>query len=172
MRLRKILSEKKSSILKNWFDLIVETYPADTAEFMRKQKNPFADPVGSTIANALKGILEEVVKGGQSGAAADFLDEIIRIRAVQDFTPSRAVGFMFLLKDVIREELKNSSPEENFSEELMMLESRIDGLVGIAFDTYMKCREKIYELKANEARNWTFRLLQKANMVREIHTEG
>jgi hypothetical protein len=29
----------------------------------------------------------------------------------------------------------------------------------------MKCREKIYELKANEARNMTFRLLQQAKLI-------
>jgi hypothetical protein len=30
-----------------------------------------------------------------------------------------------------------------------------------AFDLYMGCREKIYDLKAQESRNMTFRLLQK-----------
>jgi hypothetical protein len=29
----------------------------------------------------------------------------------------------------------------------------------------MRCREKIYDLKAQEARNMTFRLLQKAQLL-------
>jgi hypothetical protein len=29
----------------------------------------------------------------------------------------------------------------------------------------MKCREKIYELKANESKNMTFRLLQQARLI-------
>ena len=32
----------------------------------------------------------------------DALDGIIRIRSIQDFTPSEAVGFIFDLKTVIR----------------------------------------------------------------------
>ena len=31
----------------------------------------------------------------------------------------------------------------------------------------MKCREKIYDIKANEARSMTFRLLQKAQLIVE-----
>jgi len=41
----------------------------------------------------------------------------------------------------------------------------------ISFDIYMKCREKIYELKTDELRRMTYRLLQKANLVREVRGE-
>jgi len=36
---------------------------------------------------------------------------------------------------------------------------------------YMKCREKIYEIKANEARNMTFRLLQQAKLIADNDDE-
>lgn len=35
----------------------------------------------------------------------------------------------------------------------------------------MKCRERIYEIKADEVRRITFRLLQKAKLVCEIKEE-
>jgi len=52
--------------------------------------------------------------------------------------------------------------------ELKEIELRIDSLALLAFDLFMACREKIYELKANEARNMTYRLLQKAKLVCEV----
>lgn len=94
------------------------------------------------------------------------LDSIIRIRAVQDVTPSQALAFVFRLKKVLREE-EGTAP----SGEIDALESRIDAIALISFDLFMKCREKIYDLKANELRNMTFRLLQKAKLVCEIPGE-
>jgi hypothetical protein len=54
---------------------------------------------------------------------------------------------------------------------LLLFESKIDDLALLSFDIYMKCREKIYELKSNEVRNMTFRLLQRANLICEIQDQ-
>ncbi len=51
------------------------------------------------------------------------------------------------------------------AEELVIFESRIDAIALHAFDSFMKCREKIYEIKTNETKNMTFRLLQKAQLI-------
>jgi hypothetical protein len=51
------------------------------------------------------------------------------------------------------------------AEELAAFDAAIDDLALFSFDIYMKCREKIYELKANEARSMTFRLLQQAKLI-------
>ena len=48
------------------------------------------------------------------------------------------------------------------------MESRIDDLALLAFDVYMNCREKLYEIKANEAKNQVSRLLKKAGMIVEL----
>jgi len=37
----------------------------------------------------------------------------------------------------------------------------------LAFDIFMRCREKLYDIKANEMRHMTFRLLQQANLICE-----
>ena len=97
------------------------------------------------------------------------LEGILRIRAVQDVAPSRALAFIFRLKNVLREELGSVATAP--SEEIDALESRLDAIALISFDLFMKCREKIYDLKANELRNMTFRLLQKAKLVCEIPGE-
>jgi len=168
MELKNLLLEKRADILKRWFDLILETYPPDTSNFLKRQNNRFTNPVGYTISQGIEGLFDELFQGTNSDKVPTFLDNIIRIRAVQDFSPPQAIGFIFLLKKVIREKLAREIGENKISEELLTLESRIDDLALLSFDIFMKCREKIYEIKANEVRNSVFRLLQRANLIYEI----
>ncbi len=171
MKISLLLLEKKPKILKKWFDLILETYPSDTANFLKGQKNRFDNPVGHTIFEGIEGILEELLQGKDADRIPSFLDNIIRIRAIQDLSPSQAVSFIFLLKKVIREELANEIREHQMHEELFMLESKIDELISISFDIYIKYREKIYKMRANELLNRTSRLLKRSNMFKELEVE-
>jgi hypothetical protein len=154
--------------LDRWLKLILESYPADSQRFLKNQKDPFANPVRHTISRELENIYRELLKGVDRERIAPFLDRIIRIRAVQDFSPSQAIFFIFLLKRVIREVLEKEIRENQLDDALTVLESEIDDLALIAFDVYMKCREKIYALSANEARNQVYRLLQKKGLMAEI----
>lgn len=164
-KLKNLLSERKAAVLKRWFNFVLETYPAETANFLKKKNDRFADPVGSTILKGLESLFEHFLDGAESDTAPAFLDENIRIRAVQDFSPSQAVVFVFLLKKAIKEELNDKLGEPGLFEALSGLESEIDKLALLTFDIYMKCREKIYELKANEMKSWTFRQIQRANQI-------
>lgn len=148
--------------------MILETYPADTSTFLKKQKDRFANPVGSTISQGIEGLFDELLKEMDSDKVSTFLDKIIRVRAVQDFSPSQAMAFIFLLKKVIREELGREIRENGLAEELLKLESRIDILALLSFDIYMKCREKIYEIRVNEVKNTVHMLLKRANLICEI----
>jgi hypothetical protein len=168
MRLKNLLLKKKSAILKRWFNMILEGYPSDTSNFLKKQKNRFSNPVGYIISEGIEGLFEGILQGFDSDKVSTFLDSIIRIKAVQDFSPSQAISFIFLLKTVIRQELKDEIKDDGISEELLALESQIDGLALLSFDIYMKRREKIYELKTNEVKNMTYRLLQRSNLICEI----
>jgi hypothetical protein len=47
-------------------------------------------------------------------------------------------------------------------DELDELTARIDGLLLVAFDQFVACRERIYELRAREARARVWSLLQQA----------
>jgi len=166
MTLEEFLSEKKNDVLKKWFDLVLQTYPADTSTFLRNQKNPFANPVGHTIYQGIEKIFDELMSP-VSGRLSEFLDNIIRVRAVQDFSPSQAISFIFSLKKAIREELRQSFQGNLPYEEVLSLEARIDSMALSSFDLFMECREKLYDIKANELRNMTFRLLQRVNDIGE-----
>jgi hypothetical protein len=172
MKLTDVLSEKKAAIGERWFESILETYPPDTQRFLKTHKEKFTNPVGSTVREAVEGILKELIArlGGQGsdfqeGRVPSYLDNIIRIRAVQGFTASRAVSFVLALKGVVRRELSRQEAAE-VSGQLADLDAMVDELMLMAFDVYMNCREKIYEIRANELSRRTFRLLQKGGAIR------
>ena len=165
MRLGKFLSDRKSAICNKWFDLTIETYPEETARFLKNKKNRFANPVGHILFQELESIMDGLIQGADLDTLRPGLDNIIRIRAVQDISASQAVAFIFLLKQVIRDEMEQEIQEGPIGKELLEVESRIDGLTLLSFDIFMKCREKIYDLKANELNNRTIRLLQRAKLL-------
>ncbi len=169
MKLESLLSQKKSAILEKWFQLIVETYPADTSRFLKREKDRFANPVGQTILQGIEALYEGLLRGADPKEASPFLDQIVRIRAIQNFSPSEAVAFIFDLKKVIRKELDAEIRGKRIStEEMLSFESRVDALANLSFDIFMECREKVYELTANQLKNRTFRLLERSNLISEI----
>lgn len=171
MRLENLLEKQKSKILKNWFDLVVDTYSGDTPNFLKSQKDPFANPVGGTLKRGLAVILDELLKGWAYEPVTSFLDPMIRIRALQDFSPSQAVSFIFGLKGIIREVLKKDISGHQIWQELHRFESNIDEIGLVAFNIYMECREKLYQLKANEVKNKTFAAFERAGLVNELPDE-
>ncbi|MBC8200179.1 MAG: RsbRD N-terminal domain-containing protein [Desulfobacteraceae bacterium] len=169
MRLNDLLKQKKAAIVKEWFNMVIDTYPLDTSRFLKKQKDPFANPVGNTISQGLGPLFDELVMEMDPDAITTFLDPIIRIRAVQVmFSPSQAVAFIFSLKEAVRKNLKKELNDNKTLNELLLFESKIDEIGLMAFDIFMKCREQIYNLKAYDERNRTFRAFKRAGLVAEI----
>jgi hypothetical protein len=166
--LEEFLLQKKSHILKRWLDLILQTYPVDSQRFLKHQRNEFLNPVGSTILKEIDVLFLELIKGITPERTSASLDGIIRIRAIQDFSPSRAISFIYFIKKIIREETQQEYPEHQVSDQLLALESRLDEMTLLAFDIYVKCREKVYEVRANEAKNQVSGLLRKMGLLCDV----
>ncbi|MDI6735028.1 MAG: RsbRD N-terminal domain-containing protein [bacterium] len=146
MTLNDILAKNRESIINRWFDLIVDSYPQNTADFIKSEKNRFANPVGWTIKKGIEDIFEGIIQNKSDAQFFPILDDIIKIRAVQEFTPSEAISFIFLLKQAMCEKIAIENTE------LFAIESKIDTLASISLDIFMECREKIKQLKTNEGK--------------------
>ncbi len=160
-----LLSQKRKKILEKWFEAIIASYPPETVKFLRKEKDRFANPVGRTLLEGTEAIFEGLIQGREPEKSAPFLDNIIRIRAVQDFSPSQAVDFILSLKHVVRKELGDDLWEGGLMESFLDFEASLDELVKISFNIYMSCREEINELRMGEMRNRTDRIMQRINSV-------
>jgi hypothetical protein len=167
MRLAERLERKKADIIKMWLELILKSYPPDTAQFYMGQSDPFANPVGTTTEKGLSKVFNEILGNMDRDAISAALDTIIRIRAIQNFSPSEAIAFIIELKKILRNALKKELKHSGQLTGLTQLENRIDQVLLIGFDIYMQCREKIYELKVSTERDKIYKAFNRAGLITE-----
>ena len=176
LKLADFLVLEQKAVLDSWFDLVLGTYAENTAVLWKKQKDPFANPVRHRFETGMRGIILALAACGDKmpdvAVFAPMLDEIVRVRAVQDFTPSQATAFVYLLKKAVRETLWPQIAEHGLYAELLALESAIDVLALFSFDIYCQCREKIAELRIGQIKKQYDRLLKRAGLVCDFSAEG
>mgnify|MGYP000906758949 CR=1 FL=1 len=169
------LIDEKKDVIARWYELILTTYAPETARLWRKEKDRFNNPVGYRFQAGMTGIVDQLLTddGTMEGAKYEpYLDEIVRVRAVQNFTPSQAVSFVYQLKKVMREMLWQDVVEKNLFQELMVLESRVDVLGLMALDIYCKCREALFETRMLQVKSQYDRLLKRANIICDFSAES
>jgi hypothetical protein len=162
--LNQLLKTHRSQIVKGWYDQAVHSYPLETGKFLKRQKDQFANPIGVTISQELEKIFDELLLEESTDNLPQSIDAVVRARAVQDFFPSNAVAFFLQIKAVVRHQLGHKIHEQGLSQELVAFEEKVDQMCLLVFDIYMKCREKIWELKAKEAQLRTKNLLRRAKV--------
>lgn len=167
MGLEKQLTKKKDAIVKDWFERVSSTYAPDTAQFLKNVQNPISNPIGQSLRVGLAGLFEQLLDGPDRETVKAYLDPIVRIRAVQDFTPAQATAFIFILKTVIRDHLKKELSDSRTVQSLFAFESKIDSLGLYAFDIYMECREKLYDLKSDVERSKVYKAFKRAGLIVE-----
>ena len=148
-------------MVNKWLEAAIATYPEDTASFLKRQKDRFANPVGATLSRELNTIFEELLQETSSDQLPHSVDAVVRVRAVQSFSPSQALQVFTDLKDILRRELDGAVRENGWQTEYRELEDKVDQLVMLAFDIYVKCKEQLWELKARQAQDRVSYLLRK-----------
>lgn len=163
MTLQELLTKNRQRVVEKWRQGIIDTYPADGREFLRQQDDRFANPIGYVVREETDRLFEHFVKDMDPEATRSSLDKLIRIRAVQDFLPSEAVSFVLLLKPIIRKLLAEEIKAHALHDELQATEDAIDGMQLMALDSYTMCRDRISEIKVNDARRSTAKLIERLN---------
>jgi len=148
MSIETLLAPKKKAIVQKWIDQVLDSYGAP--DFFKKQKDRFANPIGSTVSYGLQNLFAILVEDKELAEAVKPLEDIIKIRAVQEFAPSAAISFVYILKEIVREELAKENNREEVLTLLAVLDSRIDKVAFMAFDIYMDCRERLHKIRVNE----------------------
>jgi hypothetical protein len=133
----------EQAILQRWIERTLKSYPDGMAGFLGEERDPFRNPVGHTLRENLTTLLQELMGTMDQKRVAPALDALVRMRAVQNFSPAEAVRFVFGLRQAVFE-VSGAVPDS--------LATRIDELALMAFDQYMSCREQIFELRAKEIR--------------------
>lgn len=173
MNLESYLQEQQPELVKRWADAVFSSYPGESARFFKDTRDPFANPVGNTIKRNLNQLFGELIKPEMDGEAAlSALDAIIRIRAVQDLAPGQALSFIYKGRDIISKHLSGKKHQAGVPAHMAHIQANIEALMLSAVDIYVKCREKIYALKARQAGNEVRQLLIKKGLISELPEEG
>jgi hypothetical protein len=165
MTLRDFLGDRRDVIARSWLDGALAMYPGDSADVFAREKDPFANPVGHSLRAGTRGIVDIVIDGGDPGEVVEYLRDIMKIRAVQPYPPSQAIGFLFRLKRIVRAVLGDMAQDSRYSEELAELDAQVDGIALTAFDVFIGCREQIYELRVNEVKRQVSWIVEKVNQA-------
>ncbi|MBF0210687.1 MAG: RsbRD N-terminal domain-containing protein [Desulfamplus sp.] len=191
MDINQTLTLNRDAILNRWFEVAVNSYPEDTARIFKKSKNQFDNPVGSATRQSLEDTLNYITDILSSSSAnlsnsSDYknyvthnstidqnkienaLDPVIRIRAVQNFSASQALAFVFELKTIVKSLFDGQKDSFDAIEHIDCI---VDLVALAAFNRFMKCRENIFLLKATEAKRRIHTAFERAGLVTELTEE-
>lgn len=143
-------SVERAEIVDVWIREALTMYPVDAAAFYENGKDPFANPVGASVRDALGPLFDLFASEAPLQDYTPHLDRVIRVRCVQDVPASHAVGFVFLLKGVIRKVLASQLTDAQALTKLMVLDARIDKMAACAFDVYTAHQRKIADIRVRE----------------------
>lgn len=141
----------REKIVNKWVEYTLATYKSSS--FFVKEKDKFANPVGGNVREALEKMFLLLEKGADSKEHQPYLDQIISIRAVQEFTPAQAIAPLNAVKHITREVFLADKERAHLVKELYDFEFAVDLVVLAAFDTYMQFRERIYKVRIAEIKS-------------------
>jgi hypothetical protein len=143
-----LLRGRQAQLLTAWRELVLASFPEQTAQFLRRERDPFRNPLGDRIREGTATVLEGLVQGRRLREFESGLDLLVRVRAVQGQPPSEALAWMVLLKRACRETLGDALDGARRA----ALDERIDALTLCAFDAYARCREEIHQIQLRDVR--------------------
>lgn len=158
------LSQKKQDLVRSWIRITMEAYPTEALGVLKRSKDQFASPLSHIISKNIELLFDELLKGVDAKRTSPILAEIVRIKAVQDFSPSEALQFVFDLKSVLFDHKDETIEGEAMPyDQIRPMEQEIDNLAKLGFNIYVECREKLAEIRVNEIKNQTHMLVRRVN---------
>ncbi|MDR0826259.1 MAG: RsbRD N-terminal domain-containing protein [Desulfovibrio sp.] len=146
-----LLCPCREDLLRRWTEAFHATYPFAASGLLRSRKDRFANPVGFHTDEAAKALLDGLFsRNSDEESLRRAVEDIVRIRAVQDFSPEQAVGVFYAIKELLREKVMDSGRAAHLMPALLLMESRVDAVILLAFGVYARCREKLCMQRVDE----------------------
>ncbi len=114
----------REKIVNKWVEYTLTTY--NSSGFFTKEKDKFANPVGGNVREALGKMFLLLEKGAESKEHQPYLEQLISIRAVQEFTPAQAVAPLNAVKHITREVFLADKERAHLVAELYDFEFAVD----------------------------------------------
>jgi hypothetical protein len=164
MMMKSFIKINRNEILRRWREHVMSSYSSQGAAFMERERDRFANPVGASINDVTSHMLESLIEETDQSVYQEPLESFIKIRAVQEYTASQAVGFVFMLKNAIKETPGFEATFKEASEEQFTVLNRIDRMALDAFDCYAACREKLCDIAMNEFKRRNHKIMERLGL--------
>jgi hypothetical protein len=169
--IEELLAKEKTAILSRWLERALEVYPTEARAFFSSQKNQFSNPVGQSLIKSIEAIFDCLLQKAKPEELHPHLFDIIRIRSVQELSPSQALSFLFLFKSVIRESLADALSNSKVADDLVEFEIRVDLVMLEAVNVYVECIKRIYELRVRETKRNVSEILKRTGYFETEDTD-
>lgn len=151
MDLAEAFRNYREKIVDKWVEYTLKTYAS--SEFFVRERNKFSNPIGASVREALDRLFVLLSKGTDPEEFKGPVDQIIRLRAVQQFSPAQAIAPLNAVKHITREILAGDKERSIFIKDLYDFEFAVDLAVLAAFDIYMESRERLYQVRIAEIKS-------------------
>lgn len=131
-----------ASVLERWLDAATGVYGDKMAHRAPAGCDPFHNPIGHVLRVNLSLLVSELFGAMDPATVAKAFENIVAVRAVQDVTVEQALGFVYALRRIVRAEMPTA--------DIVALDERIDTFSLAAFTQYLRCRERLLDLRLNE----------------------
>lgn len=168
MDIIKFLNDKRNDIIEKWQNAIIDTYPQPAGKFLHGNKNQFANPIGFTVNKELPNIFQQLITDMNADVLKKSISDIIRIRAVQQFTPNEATSFILLLKTIIKNEIFQFINDKEMIESYFKLEGNIDKMMAIAYESYLDMRMIMADIKLDEVKRRNQKMMERLSKKYQI----
>lgn len=148
MDLQEALWNYREKIVDKWVDYTLSTYAH--SEFFKREKDKFANPAGGMVREALSTLFLKLREQKQDTDYNKAVEPLLLLRSVQEFSPSQAVAPINAVKHITREVLEKDKETREFVNQLYDFDFAVDLAMLAAFDVYMACRERLYQVRINE----------------------
>ena len=162
--IKSFFAEHATTVRKRWFEALVSDYPEESARHIRKNNDQFANPVGYVIGEVADSVVKGLAENSPASEIAGAMYPLIRIKAVQSFTPAEAVSCVLSLKRTVRDVLDGVGPDDS-DQIRTVLDSVFDEMLFLCFNQYSDCRDKLHEIKEDELKRNLYMLLKRSGAV-------
>ena len=140
MNVQKIFREQRAVIVEGWINAgLFDLSPSN--DWLLRTKNDLTNPVGDATMKPPASLVTIAGEHVTPQKIKHALDRFVRLRAVQQYTPSQGLGVFFLMKPLLREHILPLCREKEDLAEYLDAESRLDSVTLLAFDLYSAARE-------------------------------
>ncbi|MCI5144510.1 MAG: hypothetical protein D3923_03065 [Candidatus Electrothrix sp. AR3] len=160
MNVPEALKSKETKILSIWTERTLDSYTS--SGFFKQSQDHFANPVGGNIRTGLTRLFSLIITETDPQEFVEPLDQIIRIRAVQEFTPAQAVAPILELKWVVKQVFSADKECRVLLSELAPFDCEVDRVALIAFDLFMQCRDQLHNARIRELKSGSYILTDSA----------